>query len=431
MSADQVVVLLLQLCAIMAVTLLMGRALKRLGLPALVGELFGGILLGPTVLGVVSPETQGWLFPASGPVSVAREGLVQFGLLLFLFLAGMEVELHQLARQTRTIALTSLLGVAVPFGMGVASVFLWPDLWQMTGGRGAWVGPLFVGTILSISAIPVIARILMDLGLIRTSFGALVLASATVDDLIGWTLFGVILSQFGVTGEGSAAWGTRLAMFGALVAMIVSVGSATGRRTLKWVMQRFDKGGSYVQLILLVLLLAAAVAESVGTHAIFGAFLMGVAVARTHEPRKQAYAALHGITLQFFVPLYLVSMGLRTNFATNFDPLLVAVVLVVATAGKLAGATVGARLGGRTLREATAIGFALNARGAMGIVLTSVALDYQLIDERVFVALIFMSVVTSAFGAAAIARIMAGRAPERWTGEHIAQETVAGAGARA
>lgn len=431
MSADQVVVFLLQLSAMLAVTLLMGRALQRLGLPALVGELFGGILLGPTVLGMLSPELQGWLFPSTGAVNTAREGLVQFGLLLFLFLAGMEVELEQLTRQRRTIALTSLLGMAVPFGVGVASVLLWPELWQMTGSRGGWVGPLFVGTILSISAIPVIARILMDLGLIRTSFGALVLASATVDDLIGWTLFGVILSQFGVTGEGSAAWGMRLAMLAGLVAMIVSVGTVRGRRALRWVMVRFDRGGSYVQLILLVLLLAAAVAESVGTHAIFGAFLMGVAVARTHEPRKQAYAALHAVTVQFFVPLYLVSIGLRTNFASNFDPFLVGVVLLVATVGKLVGAMVGARLGGRTLREATAIGFALNARGAMGIVLTSVALDYQLINERVFVALIFMSVVTSAFGAAAIARILAGRRPERWTGEHLAQESVAGARAGA
>ena len=200
MNDHGIVLLLLQLSAMLAATLLLGRSLRRIGLPALVGELFGGIVLGPTVFGVLAPEAQRWLFPATGPVSEARDGLVQFGLLLFLFLAGLEVELRHLTEQKRTIALTSLLGVAVPFVTGVASVLLWPSLWQMSNDRGEWVGPLFVGTILSISAIPVIARILLDLDLIRTSFGALVLAAATVDDLVGWALFGIILSQFGVTG---------------------------------------------------------------------------------------------------------------------------------------------------------------------------------------------------------------------------------------
>lgn len=423
MSAESVVVLLLQLAAMVAVTLIMGRALRRIGLPALVGELIGGILLGPTVMGVFAPGTHAWLFPVGGPASAARDGLIHFGLLLFLFLAGLEIELKHLSENRRTIALTSIFGVAVPFAVGVASVLLWPDLWEMSPAKGGWIGPLFVGTILSISAIPVIARILMDLGLIRTSFGVLVMSAATIDDLIGWSLFGIIISQFGVTGEGAANWGVRLLLFTGLSGLIFSIGAAPGRRVLKALMQRFDRGGSYVQLVLLLVLLSAAVAEWIGTHAIFGAFLIGVAVARTHEPRKQAYAALRAVTLEFFVPLYLVSIGLRTNFATNFDPLLVVVVLLVASFGKLSGAALGAWLGGRSVREATAIGFALNARGAMGIVLTSVALDFELINERVFVALIFMSVATSALGAAAISRILRGRQPGAWTGEQAALQS--------
>jgi Kef-type K+ transport system membrane component KefB len=416
MKADAVVLLLLQLSAMLAATLLLGRTLRTIGLPALVGELFGGILLGPTVLGMVAPEAHNWLFPVASEATTARDGLVQFGLLLFLFLAGLEVELKHLAANKRTIVLTSLFSVAVPFSIGVACVHWWPSLWGMTAQAG-WVGPLFVGTILSISAIPVIARILMDLGLIGTSFGARVLASATINDLIGWTLFGIVLSQFSVTGAGTGGWGVRLVLLVALLAVFASIGTATGRRGLKWVMLRFDKGGSYVQLILLVMLLAAAAAESIGTHAIFGAFLAGIAVARTHEPRGQAYAALRTITLQFFAPLYMVSIGLKTNFAANFDALLVSVVLGIATFGTMIGATVGARLGGRTVRESLALGFALNARGVMGIVLSSVALDYGVISERVFVALVIMAVATSAIGAAAIARIMRGPTPELWTGE--------------
>lgn len=407
MKSESVVLLLLQISAMLAATLLLGRAVRRLGLPALVGELVGGIILGPTVLGTFFPGAHRWLFPAAGEVSMARDGIIQFGLLLFLFVAGMEVELKHWADQKRAIVLTSLLGVSVPFVVGVASVLLWPGLWQLSGERGQWVGPLFVGTILSISAIPVIARILIDLDLIRGSFGALVLAAATMDDLIGWALFGIILSQFGGGGRSGVGWFSSIALVAALSTLIFSIGTTGGRRVLKWITLRVGQSGSYVQLVLIVVLLAAAGAEWIGTHSIFGAFLVGVAMARTSEPRRQAHAALRVLTLEFFVPLYLVSIGLRTNFATNFDPLLVAVVLVVATFGKLAGAATGAWLGGRPVREAFAIGFALNARGAMGIVLTTVALDFKLIDERVFVALIFMAVATSAIGAAVIPKIIA------------------------
>ncbi|MFN2398617.1 MAG: cation:proton antiporter [Gemmatimonadaceae bacterium] len=432
MNRDTLVLLLLQISLMLIAALLVGRIVRRLGFPALVGELFGGIIIGPTVLGTLFPDIHGWLFPAAGTVALARESIIQIGLLLFLFIAGLEVQFKHLADQKRTIALTSLLGVTIPFVAGVVSVLLWPDLWQMgeeRGGGGHWVGPLFVGTILSISALPVIARILIDLNLIGSSFGATVLAAATIDDLIGWSLFGIILSQFGISGRVGGGWLWNLVLVAALMAVILSIGTMGGRRVLKWITQRIDKTGSYVQLMLIVVFLAAAGAEWIGTHAIFGAFLVGAAVARTLEPRRQAYGALRSLTLEFFVPLYMVSIGLRTNFATNFDVLLVAVVLAVATFGKLAGAATGAWLGGRNGREALAIGFALNARGAMGIVLTTVALDFHLISERVFVALIFMAVATSAIGAAVIPKILSVGRRSASSGQELLTESGVSVGA--
>lgn len=423
MSGNSVVIFFLQLGVMLAATLLMGKGLRRLGVPLLVGELFGGIVIGPTVLGALYPDLHGVLFPPDGAVVVAREGFIQFGLVLFLFVAGLEVDLRSLVERKRTVALTSILGLSVPFLAGMASVLLWPDLWQLDGSRGPWVGPLFVGTILSISAIPVIARILFDLNLMGSPFGATVLAAATLDDLIGWTLFGVILSQFDVAGRSDGSWWVNLALVALLAGVILSIGTVAGRRALKWITHRVDKSRSYVPLIVTVVLIAASCAEAIGTHAIFGAFLVGVAVARTSEPRRQAYAALRGITLEVFVPLYLVSIGLRTNFATNFDPWLVAVVLLVATVGKLVGASGGAWLGGLSLRESLAMGFALNARGAMGIVLTGVALDYSLISERVFVALVFMAVATSALGAAVIPKLIEPGPPTGTLGGNFALAT--------
>lgn len=401
----------------LAATLLLGRTLRWIGLPALVGELFGGVMLGPTVFGHVAPQAHDWLFPVAGDVVAAREGLIQFGLLLFLFLAGLEVQVEHLSRHGRTILFTSTLGVLVPLTLGTASVLMWPHLWDLGSGPVTLVRALLVGTILSISAIAVVARILIDAGLMGTSFASIVMAAATVIDVAGWTLFGVLVGQVtGFGGGGTGSWEVRVLLLAALMALLMGIGTLRGRRAIKWVMVRFDRGGSYVQVILLVLLLAASFAEWIGTHAIFGAFLAGIAVARTYEPRTQAYGALRTMTLQFFAPLYMVSIGLRTDFATNFDLPLVAVVLALASLGTMIGATAGARLGGRSVREAVAIGFALNARGVMAIILSQVALDNGVITERVFVALVVMAVSTSVIGAAAIGRIARGTVPERWIG---------------
>lgn len=416
MSTDTTVLLLLELTAMLAATLLLGRSLRAIGLPALVGELFGGVLLGPTVFGRVAPTAHDWLFPVAGGVVAARDGLVQFGLLLFLFLAGLEVQVEHLRHHRRTIFFTSTLGVLVPLALGTSAVMLWPDLWDLGSEPVTLLRALLVGTILSISAIAVVARILMDAGVMGTSFASIVMAAATVIDVVGWTLFGFLLGQLSGFDSGSGGWEVRILLLAALMALLVGIGTLRGRRAIKWVMVRFDKGGSYVQVILLVLLLAASFAEWIGTHAIFGAFLAGIAVARTHEPRAQAYGALRAITLQFFAPLYMVSIGLRTDFATNFDFPLVALVLALASVGTMIGATLGARLGGRSLREALAIGFALNARGVMAIILSQVALDNGVITERVFVALVVMAVSTSVIGAAAIGRIAHGTVPERWIG---------------
>lgn len=416
MSGDTTVLLLLELTAMLAATLLLARSLRWLGLPALVGELTGGVLLGPTIFGRVAPRAHDWLFPVTGGVSAARDGLIQFGLLLFLFLAGLEVQLEHLAGSRRTIALTGVLGVIVPLSLGSGTVLLWPDLWKLGPETEYLTRAFLVGTILSISAIAVVARILIDAGVMGTPFASVVMATATVIDVAGWTIFGILLGQVTGFDGGAGGWEVRVLLLAALMALLMGIGTLRGRRAIKWVMVRFDKGGSYIQVILLVLLLAASFAEWIGTHAIFGAFLAGIAVARTHEPRLQAYGALRAVTLQFFAPLYMVSIGLRTDFATNFDLPLVVVVLVLASVGTMIGATVGARLGGRTVREALAIGLALNARGVMAIVLSQVALDNGVITERVFVALVVMAVSTSVIGAAAISRIARGPSPERWIG---------------
>jgi Kef-type K+ transport system membrane component KefB len=388
----------------LGVVLVFGRAMRLAGMPALMAELAGGIVLGPTILGAIAPEMSGWLLPTTGAAAVAREGIIKFGLVLFLVLAGLEVELKHIAESRKAIATTSLLGMLVPFTAGFLSVLWWPDLWGLSGNRTTVA--LLVGTILSISALPVIARILFDLNLVRTKIGAQILSAATIDDLMGWGLFALILGQSGraMAHGGGNAMVTGLLIL-ALSGLIMSLGSGRGRRVLAWVRNRIDGSHSYLPVVVLAVLLAAAAAEQIGTHAAFGGFLVGVALARTNEARRQTYEALRPVALEVLAPLYLVSIGLRANYAANFDLALFGLVLAVATVGKVGGAALGSYLGGNTPRDAFTVGVAMNARGLMGIVLTTIALDYHLIDARVFVALTLMAVITSVLGAFAIERI--------------------------
>lgn len=407
MTDADVTLFLLQIGVILGVAVVLGRIGRALKLPALVAELLGGLVLGPTLLGTLLPEWHAWLFPIDGPATIAREGLTRLGLVLFLFLAGLELDLSVLRQERRTVAWTSTLGMIVPFVLGFAVVMLLPGLWRADSSRALLFLALIVATDLSISALPVIARILLDLNLLRTRVGAVVIGSATVGDLIGWALFAMLLRAAGAT-TGAGPGGTLLtvALVSGLFLLILSIGTAGGRAILLWVRNRVGASSSYLPVAIVVLLLCAVASEMIGTHAVFGAFLAGVALSRTAGAKAQVMENIRRITIEVFVPLYFVSIGLRANFAAHFDVILVLVVFAIATLGKVGGAALGATLGGKPRREAFAIAFALNARGAMGVILSSIALEYRLIDERVFVALITMAVTTSMLGASVLRRIL-------------------------
>ncbi len=412
MTSADLALFLLQIAAILAVTVLLGRASRALKIPVLVGELLGGVVLGPTLFGTLAPTWHTWLFPAAGAATSAREAVTRVGLLLFLFVAGLELDLGVLRRERKAVAWTSSFGMIVPFAVGFAAVMLWPGLWGVTSDRATVLLAMLVATVLSISALPVIARILIDLDLLKTRTGAIIIGAATLDDLVGWALFAMLLRFAG----SSASAGSNLLLTATLViglsALILSIGTAAGRSVLQWIRTLLGGSNSYVRLTIVVMALAAAASEMIGTHAVFGAFLAGVAVSRAIGAKAQVLDAIRRITIEIFVPLYFVSIGLQANFATHFDLGLVVFVLAIATVGKVAGVALGATLGGKPRNDAFAIAFAMNARGAMGVILTSIALDYNLIDQRVFVALITMALATSMLGASVLQRILGNTAHE-------------------
>ena len=409
MSHHDLIHFFLQICAMMSVALIFGQAMHKLRQPAVLGEIIGGILLGPTAFGALAPQAYTWLFKTSGLAATGREGVLKLGMLFFLFVAGLEVDLGHFRRRGASVALTSILGIVIPFGLGFGAVLLLPGLWGPQAGGMPTIFALFLGMALSISAIPVIARILMDIGLMRTEIGFVVMAAATVNDLIGWSLFSLILSSFAPEGlRPGSLWGSLGVVLGLFVA-ILTVGRWAGRRALVWLQAHLNWPGGFIGVTTILVLAAAAATESLGIHAVFGAFLVGVALAGSSEAWSRAHEVVYQFAVSFFAPLYFVSVGLQADFVANFHPPLVLIVLLIACVGKILGAGLGARLGGMPLRDAVAVGFGMNARGAMEMILASVALEYGLIDKRIFVALVVMALVTSMLSGPVMQRLLGGR----------------------
>lgn len=381
-----------------------GQLMRRLGQPPILGELLAGIVLGPSILGAVWRPAHAAVF-GSGEACLARDSMVRFGMLLFLFTAGLETDLDLLRRNGRTIVLSSLAGMAVPFGLAALSVLLLPGVWRPPVEA---VKPfvVFAGAALSLSALPVIVRVLGDLGLTGSRVGAVIVSSAVVSDLLGWSLFAFSLSL--AAGTARSPWLDLLLVLLAST-VFVALGRRLGSGFFIWVRGVVGEAGSLIAVITVLVLAGALAAEGAGIHAVFGAFLVGVALGPTLKHTPCAGLVINQFALSFFAPLYFVSIGLQADFGRSFDPVLTLLVVFVAVAGKLAGAGLGARLGGLGLRDSLSVAVGLNARGAMELILAGVALEAGMIDSRIFVSLISMTLFTTVLGVPLLSRLQRGR----------------------
>ncbi len=287
------------------------------------------------------------------------------------------------------------MGIAIPFIMGFGMVVFFPDLWGEHFKGGILFFAMFMGTALSISALPVIARTLMDLNLMKTDLGMIITGAATIDDLVGWSLFAFILSNFAHESIMNIPPYMTFILVILLFVFMLTIGRFLARKAQKLFRLHLPWPGSFLGITTVLILLAAACAELIGIHAVFGAFLVGLAFSQNLEVRDEAHEMIYQFVMYFFSPLYFVSIGLRANFVGSFDPVLVLVVLVIACLGKVLGVTLGLVISKMPLRQSVAIGFGMNARGAMEMILATVAKDAGLIDDRVFVALIITALVTS------------------------------------
>jgi Kef-type K+ transport system membrane component KefB len=379
---------LAQLVVIVAATRLVGALAARLRQPRVVGEIAAGLLLGPSLLGRLAPAASAWLFPsATFPVLLAVSHL---GLLFFMFLVGLHLDLRMLRASGRTALVTSPVSIVVPLGLGIVVGGVIQPRFAPEVSPLPFV--LFMGVALSVTAFPVLARILEERGLARTRIGVVAIACAAVDDVTAWCLLA------GVTAYVRAAAGSSsfartlllLALFAAAVLLLL-------RPVLKRRLTRSP--GAFLPVAVVCLLACAAATEAIGVHALFGAFLAGIAMPRRDDLRHALEVSLEAVTSVVLLPLFFASTGLRLDVGwLQGAPAWSAfgLILLAAVGGKLGGSMVAARATGMGWRDAAGLGILLNTRGLVELVILGAGLELGVLTPPVYSMMVLMALVTTA-----------------------------------
>lgn len=383
--------MLVAVAVVVGAARLVGSLFARIGQPQVIGEIVAGILLGPSLMGFLAPQAVDYLFP--GPVVDVLAVMAQFGLVLFMFLIGLELDQSLLRGSGHTAVFVSHVSIIAPLVLGAAlSFWLYPLV-----GSGSFSGfALFMGAAMAITAFPVLARILTDRRLSSTRLGVLAITCAAVDDVTAWCLLAVVVAITKATGTMDAVM--TIAMAVAFIVVMIFMIRPVLRR-LEWVHARRGKLGSQLTAAILVgLLLSAWATEAIGIHAIFGAFLAGAILPRSGPLARELTARLEDLTLLFLLPIFFAVVGLSTSIGLLDDPIhwwIAGAVLVVAVVGKWAAGGLAARVAGESWRDSNALGILMNTRGLAEIVILTVGRELGVISPVLFTAMVLMALTTT------------------------------------
>jgi Kef-type K+ transport system membrane component KefB len=394
---------LLALTVIMLTARLVGALFTRLDQPAVIGEVVGGILLGPSLLGRLAPELQAAILPPD--IAPVISVIAQLGVILYMFLVGLELDLGALRGSLTSTLFIAVASIVVPFLLGVGlALGLHESFAPAAIDRTSFA--IFLGVALSITAFPVLARILEDHGLQRTPLGRRALTCAAINDAIAWVLLAFAVSVMQATP--SAAIRTA-----GLTALYIAVMLTAGRALASTAVARLDRstriGEQSVAVVLVAVLLSAVATEFIGIHAIFGAFLLGTIIPHDSKVSAQMTERVADIVRVMFLPAFFAFTGLRTEIGliqSGADWAVCVLIVAVATAGKFGGTAVAARLTGAPWRDSAALGALMNTRGLVELIVLNIGLDLGVISPRLFTMLVIMALVTTTMTSPILMRVV-------------------------
>lgn len=406
--------LLVQIAVILIAALAAGRILRHFHQPRVIGEMVAGIVLGPSILGSLAPGLFSALFPLHSLPYV--NALSQVGLIVFMFLVGLELDLNRLKTLGRSALIVSQAGVVVPFLGGVIlGLFLYPRLSDPDVPFSHFV--LFMGVTMSITAFPVLARILTERHMLQTTVGALALASAAVDDVTAWCVLAAVVMLARAGAVALPVWATLSGTLAFVALMAIGA-----RRWLYHLEIAFQESGrvslEMLGLILVLVFSSALITELLGIHALFGAFLFGVIMPRTEGLARALTERLESLVVVVLLPLFFALTGLRTSVGLlgGWELWLYFVlILLVAVSGKLSGVMVAARLTALPWREAGALGILMNTRGLVELVALNIGLDIGVISPTLFTMMVLMALCTTFMTTPLLQWIYPTRAPAQLT----------------
>nr|WP_050420518.1 cation:proton antiporter [Bradyrhizobium tropiciagri] len=390
-------ILLAQIALLIAVGRGLGEVMQRLGQPSVIGELLAGLLLGPSLFGWLWPSAHSVVFPPSGEQKALIDGIAQFGILLLLLLTGMETDLKLVRKVGRAAATISVAGIAVPFVCGFTLGEFLPDS-LLPHPEARLIASLFLGTALSISSVKIVAVVVREMNFMRRNAGQIIVASAIIDDTIGWVIIAVILS---LASRGTLdVVSVAQALFGTLAFLVVSftIGRRLVFRLIRWANDNLVSSAAVITVILLLMSAMAMITHLIGVHTVLGAFIAGVLVGESPILTRQIDERLRGLISSLFMPVFFGLAGLSADLTVLRDPqllLLTAALILIASIGKFGGAFVGGALGGLTRPESYALASGMNARGSTEVIIATIGLSMGVLSQTMFSMIMTMAILTT------------------------------------
>ena len=391
------IVLVAQLVVLLAAGRLMGEVMQRIGQPAVMGQLLAGVVLGPSLLGLLWPAAERALFPAAAEQKAMLDGIAQIGILLLLLLTGMETDLKLVRKVGRASIAIAVTGLSIPFACGFALGEVLPDhLLPRPDLR--LITSLFLGTALAISSVKIVAMVVREMDFMRRNIGQIVIAAAIIEDSIGWIIIALI---FGIAVHGAfdaSAFGKSVLGAALFLAASFTIGRRLVAKLIRWANDNLVSELPVISVILVVMGVMALLTDAVGIHTVLGAFVAGMLVGQSPILTRHIDEQLRGLITALFMPVFFAVAGLGADLTVLVDPRLLGLtigLIAIASFGKFAGAFMGARLGGLSLREALAIGCGMNARGSTEVIVASIGLSMGALSQDLYTMIVAMAVLTT------------------------------------